>query len=222
MFRVKSSDKKWSTMIELIAMMAIMALGIASMLGVIGSGIDFTKSTEDTIKAINLAREGIEWVTNWRDTNWLRFSSDRVNCWKIQNVPSYNADCIWTTSFSTNNSDSRNILSWSYLLYSHNGVWFLSGITSSPNWNSDWTGYKAMYRTALDTNGFFSQTGITATETCNSSKQNDCITIFTREIQVVVPSSTGSILVKSIVRWKGKRDQSVQLETTLTNWKSKF
>ena len=47
-------------MLELIAMMAIMGLGIASMLGVIQSGTYFAKDTEDTIRAINLAREGIE------------------------------------------------------------------------------------------------------------------------------------------------------------------
>jgi type II secretory pathway pseudopilin PulG len=47
-------------MIELIIMMSIMALGVTAMFGVIGSGTDFAKDTEDTIKAINLAREGIE------------------------------------------------------------------------------------------------------------------------------------------------------------------
>jgi hypothetical protein len=30
------------------------------MLGVVGSGAEFAKNTEDNIKAINLAREGIE------------------------------------------------------------------------------------------------------------------------------------------------------------------
>lgn len=47
-------------MIELMAVLAIMGMGIAAMLATIGSGIDYAKDTEDNIKAINLAREGIE------------------------------------------------------------------------------------------------------------------------------------------------------------------
>ena len=44
-------------MIELMAVLAIMGMGIAGLLETIGSGIYFAKDTEDNIKAINLARE---------------------------------------------------------------------------------------------------------------------------------------------------------------------
>lgn len=219
-FRVKASDKTGSTMIELIAMMAIMALGVSSMLGVIGSGVDFAKNTEDNIKAINLAREGIEGVTNLRDTNWLRFSSDKKNCWKSKD---YNGTCIGDSAFA------GNILSGSYVLYTTNGVWFLSWVSIPPiptpfDWDTDWTIYKPIYQAWIDTNGFYTQTGTVPTVTCNSSLQTNCLSIFTREIQITTPSATdtGTLNVASIVRWWGKWHHEVRLDTTLTNWKSKF
>ncbi len=227
--QVKSSNRKWSTMIELLVMMAIMALGISTMLGVIGSWMDFAKSTEDTIKAINLAREWLEWVTNWRDTNWLRFSSDKTNCWKVQNVPSYSSSCIGDNfmSDSNSNTDTRNIQSWSYLLYTNNWVWFLSWISTNPDWVADWSSYTQLYKTWLDANGFFTQTGGTSSTYCSSVWQTNCLTIFTREIQISLPvntdpSYTWTIYVASIVRWKWKGQHEVRLNTTLTNWKSKF
>lgn len=217
LFRVNSSDKTGSTMIELIVMMAMMALWISSMLGVIGSWVDFAKNTEDNIKAINLAREWIEWITNLRDTNWLRFSSDKKNCWKTLN---YDGSCIG------NNSFSNVILSGSYALYSTNWAWLLSGaqVFSTFDWNTDWSSYKNLYKTWLDTNGYFSQTGSIPTITCSSVRQSNCLTIFTREIQISTPSAsdTGNVSVSSIVRWWWKWHHEVRLDTTLTNWKSKF
>lgn len=221
LFLAKSSDntvskKKGSTMIELIVMMAMMALGISSMLWVIGSGVDFAKNTEDNIKAINLAREGIEWMRNLRDTNWLRFSSDKENCWKSLN---YDGSCIG------NNAFLNTVSSGSYIVYLTNWAWFLSGTLAFPtfNWSTDWTNYRTIYQTWLDTNGYFSQTGSIPWSTCSSNTQTGCLTIFTREIRITIPGSdTGTLNISSIVRWWWKWHHEVQLDTTLTNWKSKF
>lgn len=206
-------NKSWATMLELIAMMAIMGLGIASMLGVIQSGSYFAKDTEDTIRAINLAREGIEWITNIRNTNWQRFSSDKTNCWIVQN---YNAVCIWWAVVP-------KISTGSYTLYNRNGLWYLSGgITYSDPTGVDWTNYSTTYRTWLDDRGFYTQTGMTAVTTpCIQNSQTGCLTPFTREIQAIV-SWTGTLYVKSIVRWKLRRPMEVIIDATLTNWKSKF
>ena len=216
MYQVKSLTKRWSTMIELIGMMAIMALGISAMLGVIGSWEDFAKTTEDTIKAINLAREWIEWITNIRDTNWLRFSSDKANCWRAL---AYDSFCIGNSSFA------NNIWTWSYLLYSSNWAWLLSWTTVTLNttdW-SNWSTYTQTYKTWLDQNWYFTQTGWTSGTYCSSVWQTNCLTAFTREIQVSIPwSSTGIINVASIVRWIWKWHHEIQLNTTLSNWKSKF
>lgn len=82
-------------MVELMAVLAIMGLGIAALLQTIVSGLYYAKDTENNIKAINIAREGIEGMINIRDTNWLRFSSDKANCWRVD---AYVATCIGNTA----------------------------------------------------------------------------------------------------------------------------
>jgi type II secretory pathway pseudopilin PulG len=47
-------------MIELMAVLAIMGLGIAALLQTLVGGLYYARDTENNIKAINLAREGIE------------------------------------------------------------------------------------------------------------------------------------------------------------------
>lgn len=212
----KTWGKKWATMIELMAMIAIVGLGVWGMFSVVTSGMYFAKDTEDTIKAINLAREWIEWVTTIRNTNWLRFSSDRVNCWKVD---WYDSACIGNNMANIN----LPIFSWSSTLHTANWLWYLSGITASqlaPTW-ATWQAYYNIYQARQDSEGFFNQTGAVTAGTCNTIVQKNCRSIFTREI-IISPSGTGQIYVKSIVRWNTKRMQKVELDTILTNWKAKF
>ncbi len=211
-YLAKTFNKKWATMIELIAMMAIMGLWIWSMLSVIWSWTDFAKNTEDTIKAINLAREGVEGVVNWRNTNWLRFSSDKTNCWITKD---YVSSCIGNTSWA------NDVLSWSYLLYTKNWAWYLSWMTAI-DYVSNWANYRSAYQTWLDDTWFYTQTWVTIpTISCSSVWQTSCLTPFNREIQIVV-NGTGMLSVTSVVRWQWKRNREVTLTTILTNWKSKF
>ena len=198
-------------MIELMAVLAIMGLGIAALLQTLVGGLYYARDTENNIKAINLAREGIEWVINIRDTNWLRFSSDKVNCWKVDG---YVATCIGNTSGPV-------IASWSYILYAKNGAWFLSWSTSSDPL-TNWSNYKNNFAVWLDSGWFFTQTGVTSTA-CSSWVQSSCRTIFTREIKIQYsPTNTGSMQVISTVNWLDKRPQQVTVDTILTNWKSNF
>ncbi|MBP9779178.1 type II secretion system protein [Candidatus Gracilibacteria bacterium] len=210
MFQEKTSNKKGATMIELMAMMAIVALGVGGMLGVIGSGVDFAKNTEDTIKAINLAREGIEGVISWRNTNWLRFSSDKTNCWRVLD---YNSTCIGGTLTVVASTGS-------YILYAANGAWYLTGITT-PAYTADWNSYRNGYKTWIDSTGFYTQTGTAPTTMCSSLGQTGCLTPFNREI-IVGEINTGTLSITSIVRWQGKRNREVTLTTNITNWKAKF
>ncbi len=197
-------------MVELMAVLAIMGLGIAALLQTIVSWLYYAKDTENNIKAINIAREGIEGMINIRDTNWLRFSSDKSNCWRIDG---YLATCIGDTS------ETDKIATWSYTIYSRNGVWFLSwAVTSDPA--STWSTYKDNFAVGLDTNSFFTQTGVVNT-LCSAFLQSGCKTIFAREIKIWV-SSTGSMQVTSMVSWYDKRLQQVTIDTILTNWKSSF
>lgn len=214
----KPINKKWATMVELMAMLAILWLWVTAMFSVVTSGIYFAKDTEDTVKAINIAREWIEWVTNIRNTNWLRFSSDRTNCWKIKDY--LGTSCIWIT---LNNISPLLINTSSNTLYSNNWLWYLSGVSLTA-FETQWPTYSAIYSVYQDAEWFFFQTGATDLPICTATIQSNCRTIFTREIQITVPDPTNldTIFVKSTVRWNTKRKQKIELTTTLTNWKAKF
>ena len=193
--------------------LAILGLGITALLQTISWGITYARDTENNIKAINIAREGIEAMSNIRDTNWLRFSSDKINCWKVKD---YAAGCIGVPGFVW------IISSGSYTTYPQSGVWYLSGGLSVPFTN--WATYKPIYSVGLDSNGFYTQTWI-VNIWCSSSLQRDCRTIFTREISISIPApwtQTGEISIASIVRWQDERPHRVILEMSLTNWKSNF
>lgn len=211
-------NKKWVTIVELMVVLVILGLGITALLQTIGGGISYTRDTENKIKAINIAREGIEGMTNIRDTNWLRFSSDKINCWKVKD---YSSSCIGNP-LAPYPANPWYISTGSYILYAENGAWFLSGAaTLSP---LVWVNYKNMYQVNLDSNGFYSQSG-TMTPQCTSFLQKSCKTIFTRELLIDIPppgTQTGVLTIKSIVRWVDGRAQSVILDSTLTNWKSNF
>lgn len=208
---VNHLGKKWSSFIEIMAMMAILSVSIAAMFSTVISGIYFAKDSENRIKAINLAREWLEWVTNLRNTNWLRFSSDQQNCWKVQD---YDADCIGDIAFSTGGS----IGSWTassspraYVLENKNWAWYLTGTTSG-SWlwvNHDW---------------FYVLTWSTVTgPPCTIEVTVDCLSRFTREIQIKEhATSSGILYVTSTVDWVEQMPQNITLKTTITNWKSKF
>lgn len=115
----------------------------------------------------------------------------------------------------------------SYLLYPQNGLWYLSGTTAS-NFSTAWNTYKNTFKVGQDATGYFTQTGVTSTQVCNTYTLTGCLSIFTREIQIseadmdTVELGNDTIKIKSIVRWIEKRPREVILETTLTNWKRKF
>lgn len=207
-FLVNHLDKRGSSLIEIMAMMAVLWIAVAAMFSTVIWGIYFAKDSETKIKAINLAREWIEGITNLRNTNWLRFSSDQINCWRIE---WYQSNCIWNSSFALNNSVWTGWTATSYVLENKNGAWYLTGTTSG-SWL--W----------VDNNGFYYSSGITAWDIrCNFDITTNCRSPFTRIIRIFIPAwSTGSMSITSRVDWFERRAQNVIVETTLTNWKSKF
>jgi hypothetical protein len=126
-----------------------------SAFSIIGSGRKLSDHTENTIKAINIARDGMEGVIIIRNTNWVKFSSDRTNCWNTLN---YNVTCIGN-SFPS----AAHIGTGSYIIYDDTGVWTLSGIvldnTSNEDSTTNWIGYHAKYKVSVDAEGYASQTG---------------------------------------------------------------
>ncbi len=202
----KHLGKKWSSFIEIMAMMAILSVSIAAMFSTVTSWIYFSKDSENRIKAINLAREWIEWITNLRNTNWIRFSSDQVNCWRILN---YDAYCIGSISHSTWSSIWTGVVVKSYVLENKNGAWYLTGTTSG-TWL--W----------IDSNWFYYASGTTPSDIrCSLSITKNCRSTFTREIRAIEANSW-ILNVTSLVDWNEHWAENVTLTTTLTNWRSKF
>ncbi|MBC7504028.1 hypothetical protein H7169_03575 [Candidatus Gracilibacteria bacterium] len=207
---VNHLDRRGISLIEIMAMIAVLGLAIASMFSTVIGGIYFARDSENRIKAINLAREGLEGVTNLRNTNWLRFSSDQTNCWKIEN---YQSTCIGAPLFAAANSLGDSPITKKYILINSNGAWYLSGSTATTG-SGLW----------VDNNGFYLATGALAPgdPLCTISKSTNCRSPFTREIRILKGITNNTISVTSVVDWYEKRPQNVTLTTTLTNWKSKF
>lgn len=212
-FQVNHLGREWASLIEIMAMIAVVGLAITAMFSTVIGGIYFAKDSENRIKAISLAREWLEWVTNMRNTNWLRFSSDQINCWRVRD---YVSNCIGNSTFVTTPTTNGIWTIWStvpYVLMNQNGAWYLSGAiatTGSGLW--------------IDNNWFYTATGTTTWwATCSLTRTTNCRSPFTRQIRVTIPSgNTGSISVTAVVDWYEKKAQNVTLTTTLTNWKSKF
>lgn len=206
LYQVNHLDNRWSSLIEIMAMMAILWLAVTAMFSTVIWGIYFATDSENRIKAINVAREWLEWVTNLRNTNWLRFSSDQLNCWRIIG---YDVACIWNPGYANLNSFSST----SYILENKNGAWYLSGANAT---TGSWLW--------IDANGYYYNSWTTASDIlCTFDIPTNCRSPFTREIQILVNgANTWSITVTSRVDWFERRAQNITLSTTLTNWKSKF
>ncbi len=57
---VRHLDNSGASLIEIMAMIAVLGLAVTAMFSTVIGGIYFARDSENRIKAINLAREGIE------------------------------------------------------------------------------------------------------------------------------------------------------------------
>jgi len=74
-------DNRGETLAETIIALAILTIGITLASTMMASSMRNMHSSKNRVIAVNIAREGIEAVRNIRDTNWLKFSSHRRDCW---------------------------------------------------------------------------------------------------------------------------------------------
>lgn len=95
---------------EVMIMLAIVSITLTVSFAVVRQGTQFASSSENRIQAINFAREGIEIVTNIRDTNYLKFSTNYMSCWNTLN---YSGSCT---------SGSPTVMSGAYSVEMGTGV----------------------------------------------------------------------------------------------------
>lgn len=83
-----TNNTKGETILETLIALTILSIGVVMSATIIGSSIRNVNASKNRIIAINVAREVIEGIRNVRDTNWLKFSARKRDCWNhIPNVP---------------------------------------------------------------------------------------------------------------------------------------
>ena len=110
---------------EVIISLFIVAMGSTISTNLIVSAIQSNAFSRDNLIALNLTVEGIEAVRNVRDTNWIKFSYDRANCWKMLPEKAQDDTCnagnSLSAGFYTVDLDVTNM------------QWNMQKITLSPN-----------------------------------------------------------------------------------------
>lgn len=191
-----------TSIIEAIIILMIVVTGTVWVYKNLDASQKLANTTWNRIQAIQIARDGLEWVTNIRDTNWLLYGADYENCWNTLN---YNSTCIGNTT-------SPKIWTGSYKIYKNTNNQFELSI--HPTWDYTQTSYQSTYEVFRDTDGFYTQSG---------SVTNLYPPLFTREIQISYPTAD-SMKVIALVSWLDNAKQTphvLRMETQLTNWKSK-
>ncbi len=226
--------KKAVSLIEAVVVILIISLWLVWVYSLYINSIRFLDWVESKIQAIQIAREWIEAVENIRDTNWLTFSSDKGNCWKVLN---YSWSCIWwwvSEKMWINKSNKT----WSYRIYrGKDNRRYLepanSTIMSKTYKDKD---YQKFYMIWITNSGFYEQNQDLWAWLTYSKEEKVNRKIFTRKIEIKtwvnlkkinwasleteVNSSSG-IIVKSIVEWRdmsSSAKRSIVLRNVLTNW----
>ena len=207
-------NKKATSVIEAMVVLLIVVTWVIWMFQVFWNSQKLSASTANKIQAIQIAREWIEAMKNIRDTNWILYSSDTVNCWNVDN---YNNACVWATSPAT----STDISAWSYKIFKKSdNRWYLSKKTTTETKYTE-NDYRNEMKVWIDSNWFFTQSGATL---------NKIKPLFTREIQIKYLKNDNSswnsndekMEVNSIVYWKdlaSNKPHKVKFKAILTNWK---
>ena len=77
-------NKKGETILEVLVALVVITIGAATATSLIVSSLKANLFNKDSLVALNLAQEGIEYMRNLRDTNWIKFSADTQGCWNTK------------------------------------------------------------------------------------------------------------------------------------------
>ncbi|MBT5016037.1 hypothetical protein HN748_04415 [Candidatus Peregrinibacteria bacterium] len=93
--RIKSNAAE--TLAEVLIALIVISVGAGGALTLVVTSMRANQEAEERLVGYNLAREGVEAMRTIRDTNWLRFPSDRENCWDVEPGVTDPGDCsTWT------------------------------------------------------------------------------------------------------------------------------
>jgi type II secretory pathway pseudopilin PulG len=96
--------RKGETLLEVLIALVVLIIGSVTATSLILTSIKANLYNKDALQALNLAQEGIEYMRNLRDTNWIRFSANRQGCWNVKpgsascTIPNLLAEALTTDS----------------------------------------------------------------------------------------------------------------------------
>lgn len=229
-------NTKGETILETIIALSILSIGIVFSGTIIGTSLRNINATKNRIIAVNIAREGIEAMRNIRDTNWLKFSNKRRQCWNHDPNPAF-ATC----------DGSDEILPGDYIIYKEeeNEKWRLGPIEipdpEIPEKFLDTTKLSLVdIDTNVDTDGDRNKTNdidaynhILTEDGDALGRDNAVRTVFKRSININYIDNDGVLItdpanltvqhnrmrIVANVTWQeGKNQFSTQLATHLTDY----
>ena len=204
---------KATSIIEALVVLLVVVSGIVGVFGLLNASQGLADSTSSRIEAIQIARDGLEAMTNIRDTNSQLFAADLKNCWNVLN---YNNACIGDDTWSYDIIHTGN--QWLTLSKNANNQFIIS-VENNSWWYND-TNYRNNFRVNQDTKGFYTQ-----------NWGAEFFPVFTREIQVnylnadnsVWDSNSPKMQVTVLVQWNdivANNLRKLEMSTVLTNWRS--
>lgn len=218
MKKFRFTKRPAESLIEVIIAIFVVSLGAGTASTLIVNALQSNSFSRDNLIALNLAVEGIEAMRDIRDTNWLKFSFDRKNCW----------DLMPGTATCDVNSKIKNDNYTVYLNVDYD--WQLTPFgTTSPlnldNFNGD--AVNNYYKLRILTSGGLSEKKIySSNETIEENpstftqlaQTDPFYGRFYRMIQISNPD-LNSMSVTSVVQWKSQNVvHSITLSTLLTNY----
>ncbi len=209
--------KQGNSIIEVMVAITVITLGVVGAYQIVFKGVTLAATSENRIKAINIAREWLEVVENIRDTNWIKLSSDYKSCFDVLD---YDVNCIGSATGVVTGINRMYIGSYIPNINA-NGTWTLTRITSPSPVRANYVNQFPVY---LDADGLITQTGA-FTQLCTPTRVNNCKTRFTRELVITRPSDFSTINVESVVTWVEpgiNRPYEIRIPYTLYNWKYQF
>lgn len=120
---MKIFDNRGQGLVEGLAAITVIVLALASLIGLTIYNLSGQKISEDTLIAINLAREGIEVVRNIRDSS----GSSAIASGSAIVIFNPNTN-VWTLNFSS----SYRLDNVSTRLYKKNNLYLYDSVTSEP------------------------------------------------------------------------------------------
>lgn len=193
------NNEEGFTLIEVMIGMMILAVAIVAATNLLISLMRVNENNVKNLQAYYLSQEGIEFVRNVRDTNWMHNLD-----WAGESDQQKN---LWGGSLDGDFTVNLLASAWGPGSTSKNTVADFVGLKQYLPLNLSMTGGASIMRH----DGFLSSEPGSDAET----------TGFVRDINIVDSDACDEcVLVTSTVSWKvGSKDKSLYLQEILTNWK---